>query len=241
MTKSIEIRDRLCSDRNGSRIGELFGLFAVGDWALRYYSPAKKCKLDSAWVGPYLVVSLAGWAVGIQLRPELPIIHVHCQDLKKISRPNSLVSWIDVAHPVGGPTLPVLGASTMGRTTPGSPSISVLPPGGGEGVVMSEIDSVKSTQVQPESPTCRRGGLQNGCFVHYSGFSSGVVSTGSSTSGYFHTPVGCGPIRLTTIAHAFNYRMALLRAGVKSAAHVGRSHRVEGRILEDAADLWGHH
>ena len=54
------------------------GLFAVGDWALRYYSPAKKCKLDSAWVGPYLVVSLAGWAVGIQLQPDSPIILVHC-------------------------------------------------------------------------------------------------------------------------------------------------------------------
>ena len=35
-------------------------LFAVGDWVLRYYSPAKKYKLDSAWVGQYLVVSLAG-------------------------------------------------------------------------------------------------------------------------------------------------------------------------------------
>ena len=61
-------------------------LFAVGDWALRYYSP-KKCKLDSAWVGPYLVVSLAGWAVGIQLHPDSPIVLVHCQDLKKIPRP----------------------------------------------------------------------------------------------------------------------------------------------------------
>ena len=48
-------------------------LLVVGDWVLRYYSPAKKCKLDSAWVGPYLVVSLAGWAVGIQLDPDSPI------------------------------------------------------------------------------------------------------------------------------------------------------------------------
>ena len=37
-------------------------LFAVGDWVLRYYSPAKKCKLDSAWVGLYLVVP---WPVGL--------------------------------------------------------------------------------------------------------------------------------------------------------------------------------
>ena len=95
--------------------------FAVGDWVLRYYSPAKKCRLDSAWAGPYLVVSLAGWAVGIQLRPYSPIILVHCQDLKKIPRPSGLVSWIDVARPVGVPTLPVLGASTMSCTTQGSP------------------------------------------------------------------------------------------------------------------------
>ena len=99
MTRSVGIRDR----------------------RLRYYSPAKKCKLDSAWVGPYLVVSLEGWAVGIQLHPDSPIILVHCQDLKKIPRPSGLVSWIDAARPEGVPTLPVLGASTMGRTMQGSP------------------------------------------------------------------------------------------------------------------------
>ena len=49
-----------------------------------------------------------------------------------------------------------------------------------------------------------------------------------------------GPIRLTTIAHAFNYRMAVLRDGVKSAARVGRSRRAEGLILEDPAVPWGH-
>ena len=86
-------------------------LFTVGDWTLRYYSPVKECKLDSAWVGPYLVVSLAGWAVGIQLQPDSPIILVHCQDLKKIPRPSGVVSWIDAA-----PMLLVLGASMMGRT-----------------------------------------------------------------------------------------------------------------------------
>ena len=50
----------------------------VGDWTLRYYPPARKCKLDSAWVGPYLVMSLAGWAAAIQLQPDSPIILVHC-------------------------------------------------------------------------------------------------------------------------------------------------------------------
>ena len=39
--------------------------FAVGDWVMRYYSPAKKCKLDSPWIGPYLIVSFMGWTIGI--------------------------------------------------------------------------------------------------------------------------------------------------------------------------------
>ena len=67
-------------------------LFAVGDWVLHYYTLAKKCKLDSAWVGPYLIVSLAGWALGIQCHPDSPIVLVHCQDLKKVPQPSSVVS-----------------------------------------------------------------------------------------------------------------------------------------------------
>ena len=100
-------------------------LFTVGDWVLRYYSPAKKCKLDSAWVGPYLVVSLAGWALGSQRHPDSPIILIHCQDLKKIPRPSGLMSWIEAPRPEGAPTIPVLGASTMARTSQGSPSVAV--------------------------------------------------------------------------------------------------------------------
>ena len=48
--------------------------FAVGDWAMRFYTPAKKCKLDSPWIGPYLIVSFIGWAIGIQKAPESPIV-----------------------------------------------------------------------------------------------------------------------------------------------------------------------
>ena len=51
---------------------------------MRYYAPAKKCKLDSAWIGPYLVVSFMGWTIGIQKGPDSPIVRVHCQDAKKI-------------------------------------------------------------------------------------------------------------------------------------------------------------
>ena len=42
-----------------------------------------------------------------------------------------------------------------------------------------------------------------------------------------------GPIRLTTIAHVFNYRVSVLRHGVKSATQVGCSRRAAERILED--------
>ena len=69
-------------------------LFAVGDWVMHFYTPAKKCKLDSAWIGPYLIVSLIGWALGIQKDPESPIVIVHCQDIKKVPPPPGAVSWL---------------------------------------------------------------------------------------------------------------------------------------------------
>ena len=69
-------------------------LFAIGDWVMRYYPPAKKCKLDSVWVGPYLVVSIVGWAVGIQKHPDLPVILIHCQDVKKVPQRSGTRSWI---------------------------------------------------------------------------------------------------------------------------------------------------
>ena len=97
-------------------------------WGIGPCVIAKKCKLDLAWVGPYLVVSLAGWAVGVQLQPASPIILVHCQDLKKIPHPIGLVSWIDTAHPEGLPAPPILGANMMGRSTQKSHSTSVVPP-----------------------------------------------------------------------------------------------------------------
>ena len=48
-----------------------------------------------------------------------------------------------------------------------------------------------------------------------------------------------GPIRPVTIAHAFNYRMAVLRDGVKSALRVGRSRKAEGWFLTDTDLSWG--
>ena len=43
---------------------------------------------------------------------------------------------------------------------------------------------------------------------------------------YIHK-MDSGPVRLMTIAHAFNYRVAVLRDGVRSAIRVGRSRKAE--------------
>ena len=43
---------------------------------------------------------------------------------------------------------------------------------------------------------------------------------------YIHK-MDSGPVRLMTIAHAFNYRVAVLRDGVRSAVRVGRSRKAE--------------
>ena len=48
-----------------------------------------------------------------------------------------------------------------------------------------------------------------------------------------------GPVRLMTIAHAFNYRMAVLGDGVKSAVRVGRSRKAQGRFLSGSDIPWG--
>ena len=48
-----------------------------------------------------------------------------------------------------------------------------------------------------------------------------------------------GPVRLMTIAHAFNYRVAVLRDGVRSAVRVGRSRKVETCFLKEVNISWG--
>ena len=48
-----------------------------------------------------------------------------------------------------------------------------------------------------------------------------------------------GSIRLMTVAHAFNYRVAVLRDGVKLAIRVGRSRKAEGRFLMEPNISWG--
>ena len=109
---------------------------------MRYYAPAKKCKLDSAWIGPYLIVSFMGWTIGIQKDPDSPIVMVHCQDAKKIPAPTGAVSWLTSKESSIKPSVIVLGASTMHRTVPSSLSITAAPSadkGGGGRLVHSQL------------------------------------------------------------------------------------------------------
>ena len=86
-------------------------LFALGDEVMRYYPAGKKCKLDSIWAGPYLIVATLGWTVGIQRHPDEPVIFIHCQDVKKIPPPGGVQSWLTIPPTGGTPAVPMLGAS----------------------------------------------------------------------------------------------------------------------------------
>ena len=96
-------------------------LFALGDWVMRYYPAGKKCKLDSIWTGPYLIVATLGWTVGIQRHPDEPVIFIHCQDVKKIPPPSGVQSWLTIPPPGGTPVVPMLGASMVAHTSRDSP------------------------------------------------------------------------------------------------------------------------
>ena len=51
---------------------------------------------------------------------------------------------------------------------------------------------------------------------------------------------GTGETKMT-IVHAFNYRVAVLRDGVRSAVRVGRSRKAETCFLTDVNISWGQH
>ena len=55
---------------------------------------------------------------------------------------------------------------------------------------------------------------------------------------YIHK-MDSGPVRLMTIAHAFNYCVAVLRDGVRSAVRVGRSRKAESCFLKELNISWG--
>ena len=210
--------------------------FAKGDWVMRYYAPAKKCKLDSAWVGPYLVVSFMGWTIGIQKDAYSPIIMIHCQDAKKVPRPAGAVSWLTSKENSIEPSVTVLGASTMPRTEPNSVSLE-SPSREVEGVV-TDVQSVRKCSVSITSSV----DVSSATVISVPSKGEGALVTLDSSSVIhpFHVhKLDSGPVRLMTVAHAFNYRVAVLRDGVRSALRVGRSRKAERCFLTNANIPWG--
>ena len=120
-------------------------IFTKGDWTIRHYPPAKKSKLHSPWLGPYLVVSIAGWAVG-ELQPDFSMLFAHYQDLKKIPRPRGLVSWLPT------PDQPELGASTVGRSASGSAASSVTGLSSAQSLPRSSSVPVSGSHILPLLP-----------------------------------------------------------------------------------------
>ena len=56
---------------------------------------------------------------------------------------------------------------------------------------------------------------------------------------YFPHKSDAGPVQLMTIAHAFNYRMAVSRNGMKSPVRVARARKVEVCFLLNSDIQWG--
>ena len=116
-----------------------------------------------------------------------------------------------------------------------------------EGTLLSGGDSVDSARQLPGSLSYRL----DGSVMDISSDSPSTVAiilpqevflvdATSSLHPFFMHRLDVGPIHLTTISHAFNYRVAVLRNGVKSATRVGRSRRATEQFLEDGGIPWGH-
>ena len=181
-----------------------------------------------------------GWTIGIQKEPESPVVMVHCQDAKKIPTPTGAVSWLTSKKSSIQPSVTILGASTMHRTMPSSLSITMAHSAeervvaGGESIrsVSSSIDPSDPSQVDVTSATLisvpsqlesKTVELDSSCVIH---------------PFYVHK-MDSGPVRLMTIAHAFNNRVAVLRDGVRSAVRVGWSRKAEKCFLTDVNISWG--
>ena len=177
--------------------------------------------------GPYLIVTTLGWTFDIQRHPDEPVIFIHCQDAKKIPSPSGVQSWLTIPPTGGTPAVPILGSSTVAHTSRDSPSVTALAPD--EGVVMVDVDSVQDGQSMSRDRGSRHTGTPSG------GRSSPLTGSVGPPAILFASPVikiddtsvlhpffpqqsDAGFIQLMMIA--FNYRMAVLRNGVKSAVRV---------------------
>ena len=125
--------------------------------------------------------------------------------------------------PALSPTPPVLGASTVCRSTQGS-----TPP---------------QYRMSGCSSLFFRFRLLHNILTMKPGHSHSPARVGHIDDNhvlypFFHHRFDVRPIRLTYVAHAFNYRIAVLRDGVKPAARVGHSRKAARQILDNVDIPW---
>ena len=124
---------------------------------------------------------------------------------KKVPQPSGVCSWITTPLHVSAPPVPVLGPSTVAHTSQDSPSIDQVSD-------WSRMN-VDGSRMGVSSSSVFSAGLP---------FSASILRIdGTCVLHPFTThKLDAVPIRLLTIAHAFSYRMAVLRDGVKSAVRI---------------------
>ena len=102
---------------------------------------------------------------------------------------------------------------------------------------VADVDSTQNGQSMS-----RRSESIHASMPSEGGRSSPLTGSVGPPAGLFATTairMDAGPVRLMTIAHAFNYRMAVLRNGVKSAVHVSRARKAEECFLVSSDIPWG--
>ena len=138
------------------------------------------------------------------------------------------------------PSVPILGASTMQRTSQVSPSITVSPPV--EGVTIADVDSVESLIRSAAPSVATDMDVMSAPLISILVPVEPPVLRVDLTSmlhPFYVYKLNSGPVRLMTIAHAFNYCVAVLRDGVRSAIRIGRSRKEETCFLTEANISWG--
>ena len=126
------------------------------------------------------------------------------------------MSWLPSDNSASSAAHPVLGASMVCRSPLGSAS--------------STVPDSQRRQSRPRTP-------QPQTLVSEASLSRSVdsalvprmsirIADTHVLHPFFHHHLDVGPLRLTSITHAFNYMIAVLQDGVKPAARVGRFWRM---------------
>ena len=165
---------------------------------------------------------------------------VHCQDLKKKPPTQGAVSWLATKRLPISPSVLILGASTMQRTSQDSPSITVASPV--EGALIADVDSVHSPVLSVVPSVTSEMDITSAplIYIPVPGEPPALhVDSLCVLHPFYVHKLDSGPVRLMTIAHAFNYRVAVLRDGVRSAIRIGRSRKTETCFLTEVNISWG--